>query len=154
MRACVIRVRACVIKDFTMNTCYADTSQISKLVEAKPFVLPKFGESRTDPTYYEPTATRIANMRKSASSGVALYDYEGDFSKSDIKKQTREHFLEPAREIGITREELSQIQNTAVRAVDEKIETAKKDKQSKDSAKAESLQLAKEMASAVSGSNE
>lgn len=137
-----------------MNTCYADTSQISKLVKAKPFVLPKFGESRTDPTYYEPTATRIANMRKSATSGVALYDYEGDFSKSDIKKQTRDHFMEPAREIGITREELSQIQNTAARSVDEKIDSAKKDKQSKDSAKADSLQLAKEMASVVTGSEE
>lgn len=137
-----------------MNTCYSDTSQISKLVKAKPFVLPRFGESRTDPTYYEPTATRIANMRKSASSGVALYDYEGEFSKSDIKKQTREHFMEPAREIGITREELSQIQNTTAREVDEKIEVAKKDKQSKDTAKADSLALAKEMITAVSGNEQ
>lgn len=137
-----------------MNTCYSDTSQISKLVEAKAFVLPRFGESRTDPSYYEPSASRIANMRKSASSGVALYDYEGEFSKSDIKKQTREHFMEPAREIGITREELSQIQNTTVRAINEKVEVAKKDKKAKDSAKADSLELAKEMVSAVSGNEQ
>ena len=100
---------------------YADTSQVSKIVKPIVFRLPTFGESRTDPTYYEPTATRIGNMRKSASVGVALYDYEGDFSKAEIKNQTRKHFLEPAREIGITREELSQIQNEAAQRVDSEI---------------------------------
>lgn len=106
-------------------TFYADTNQISKRVSKYVFKLPTFGESRTDPTFYEPTANRIANMRKSASSGVALYDYEGDFSRSDIQKQTREHFIEPARNIGITREEISQIQNVTASNIDKNIEEAR-----------------------------
>lgn len=110
-------------------TFYQDTNQISKLVNKYEFKLPTFGESRTDPTYYEPTATRIANMRRSASSGVALFDYEGDFSRSDIQRQTREHFMEPAREIGITREELSQIQTETSYKVETKLDEAKKEKQ-------------------------
>lgn len=54
---------------------YKDTSPISEQVEYE-YVQPKYGSSTTDPTYYEPTATRIANMRKSASSGKSLYDFQ------------------------------------------------------------------------------
>lgn len=131
-------------------TFYADTNQISKRVNKYEFKLPTFGESRTDPTYYEPTATRIANMRKSASSGVALYDYEGDFSRSDIAKQTREHFMEPARELGITREEISQIQNEASRKVDSKIDEATKEKQNSIDKKREIADMAKIAKNAMS----
>lgn len=131
------------------TTFYADTNQISKRVKYE-FKLPTFGESRTDPTYYEPTATRIANMRKSASAGVALYDYEGDYSRSDIAKQTREHYIEPAREIGITREEISQIQNEAARKVDSKIDEAKKEKQNTIDKQREIADMAKIAKSAIS----
>lgn len=131
-------------------TFYADTNQISERVNKYEFKLPTFGESRTDPTYYEPTATRIANMRKSASAGVALYDYEGDYSRSDIAKQTREHYIEPAREIGITREEISQIQNEAARKVDLKIDEAKKEKQNTIDKQREIADMAKIAKSAIS----
>lgn len=127
-------------------TFYEDTNQISSL-KKKPykFKLPTFGESRTDPSYYEPTATRIANMRRSASTGVALYDYDGsEFSdianNSKLSKEqkiaeyakrldvsTKKHFIEPARQIGITREEISQVQNDTARKIDDKIVEAKKD---------------------------
>lgn len=131
-------------------TFYADTSQISKRVNKYEFKLPTFGESRTDPTFYEPTATRIANMRKSASSGVSLFDYEGDFSRSDIQKQTREHFIEPAREIGITREEISQIQNEASRNVDLKIAKAEEEKLNTIDKQREIADMAKIAKSAIS----
>lgn len=134
-------------------TFYVDTNQISKLEKKGfQFKLPTFGESRTDPSYYEPSATRIANMRKSASSGVALYDYEGEFSKSDIKKQTREHFMEPAREIGITREELSQIQTDAASVVDSKVEAAKKENADLIDRKREIADMAKIAKSAINDS--
>lgn len=34
------------------------------LFDAGKHVYPKYGKSTTDPTYYEPSATRIANMKK------------------------------------------------------------------------------------------
>lgn len=127
-------------------TFFEDTNQISKLVKKSyEFKLPTFGESRTDPSFYEPTSSRIANMRKSASSGVALYDYEGDFSKDDIQKQTRTHFVEPARKLGVTREELSQIQNMTARKVDEKIEAAEQEVKDKIAEKQRVMSMAKEL---------
>lgn len=63
---------------------YKNTEQISELVDYE-FKLPKYPKSTTDPTYYEPTATRIANMRKSASSGKSLYDFENGYNP-DISK--------------------------------------------------------------------
>lgn len=136
-------------------TFYEDTNQISKLTK-KPyeFKLPTFGESRTDPTFYEPTATRIANMRKSASSGVALYDYEGDFSRSDIAKQTREHFIEPAREIGITREEISQIQNEAASKIDEQLSVAKEERRDRIAEKQRIADMAKIAKTAINENSE
>lgn len=136
-------------------TFYEDTTQISKLVK-KPykFKLPTFGESRTDPTFYEPTATRIANMRKSASSGVALYDYEGDFKRSDVEKQTREHVFEPARNIGITREELSQIVNTTAKSIDKKIDSAKEEQKDKIAEKQRIQEMAKSISETVNGSSD
>lgn len=63
---------------------YKNTEQISELVDYE-FKLPKYPPSTTDPTFYEPTATRIANMRKSASSGKSLYDFENG-ENPDISK--------------------------------------------------------------------
>lgn len=93
---------------------YKNTEQISEKTDYK-FELPKYGKSTTDPTYYEPSATRIANMRKSATSGKSLYDFTGedlpkdkngnpDWSKQDITKAR----ITPGRKPGMTREEISQ----------------------------------------------
>lgn len=93
---------------------YKNTEQVSEKTDYE-FKLPKYGKSTTDPTYYEPSATRIANMRKSAQSGKSLYDFDGsdlpkddngnpDWSKQDISKAR----ITPGRKPGLTREEISQ----------------------------------------------
>lgn len=93
--------------------CFKDTSQVSKK-STYSFELPKYPASTTDPTYYEPTATRIANMRKSASSMQTLYDFEGDDAtkfadgKSALKNLNKAS-LDPRFNNFATREEISQI---------------------------------------------
>ena len=93
---------------------YKNTEQMSELTNYE-FKLPKFGKTTTDPTYYEPAATRIANMRKSAQSGKNLQDFDGsdlpkdkdgniDWSKQDISKAR----ITPGRKPGLTKEEISQ----------------------------------------------
>lgn len=150
-------------------TFYEDCNQISKL-KKKPyeFKLPVFGESRTDPSFYEPTATRIANMRRSASAGVALYDYDGsrfaDIAANPnltseqklaeyanrLDVTTKKHFMEPARQLGVTREEISQIQNETASKVDSKIEVAKKESKDIFDRKQEIADMAKIAKSAIS----
>ena len=61
---------------------FKDNSQISERVEVPKFELPKYPESTTDPTYYEPTATRIANMKRSAGAFQGLYDFTGSAKTS------------------------------------------------------------------------
>ena len=56
---------------------YAGSHQIPGTCADKPCVLPDYGPSTTDPTYYEPTATRIANMKRSAGAFQGLYDFTG-----------------------------------------------------------------------------
>lgn len=101
---------------------YKNTEQISEKIDYE-FKLPKYGKSTTDPTFYEPSATRIANMRKSAAAGKSLYDFDGsdlpkiknkktgqlepDWSKQDISKSR----IVPGRKPGMTREEISQAMN-------------------------------------------
>ena len=67
-----------------MNLSYENTEQISKSFEHKPHVYPKYGKSTTDPTYYEPSATRIANMKK--ASGMKLEGIYDFYSKDDVSK--------------------------------------------------------------------
>lgn len=100
---------------------YKNTEQISEPIEYE-FKLPKYGKSTTDPTFYEPSATRIANMRKSAAAGKSLYDFDGsdlpkiknkngqlepDWSKQNISKAR----IVPGRKPGLTQEEISQAMN-------------------------------------------
>ena len=62
---------------------YANTEQISKKADYK-YIQPKYDKSTTDPTYYEPAATRIANMRRSAGVQYeGIYDF---YEKSDVEK--------------------------------------------------------------------
>ena len=43
------------------------------------FKLPFFGESKTDQSFYEPNASRISNMKKSASGlSTGVYDFDQD----------------------------------------------------------------------------
>ena len=95
-------------------TFYKDTSQISETTEYEK-KYPVYGKSTTDPTYYEPAATRIANMRR--SSGVmmeGIYDY---YTKDDVAKFDSKNYaknisnaqVDPTFIKGLTREEVSQV---------------------------------------------
>lgn len=94
---------------------YSNSTQFAELVESHPHVYPKYGKSTTDPTYYEPAATRIANMRK--ASGVQLegiYDfYQKDevdkFNAQNFDKSIRVASVDPRFIKGLTREEVSQV---------------------------------------------
>lgn len=110
---------------------YKNTEQISEICDYK-FNLPKYGKSTTDPTYYEPAATRIANMKK--SSGVILEGIYDFYSKDDVSKFNEENFskniknayADPKYIKGITREEVSQVTNQLAEKVDDVISDNKK----------------------------
>lgn len=90
---------------------YKTTDQITEQIDYE-FKLPKYGKSTTDPTYYEPAATRIANMRRSAQSGKSLYDFEYEkgkkFSPEELLKMHDDIRITPGRKPGMTQEEISQ----------------------------------------------
>lgn len=67
---------------------------------------PVYGASNTDPSYYEPQASRIANMRNSASA-VANGAYDFDENK---KVNLNEVHIPIGRAPGMTFEEISQLQ--------------------------------------------
>lgn len=100
-----------------MNIAYKSTEQISEMYEAKPHQYPKYGKSTTDPTYYEPSATRIANMKKASGAQLeGIYDF---YSKDDVEKFNKDNFdlnirtaqVDPMYQKGFTREEISQVTN-------------------------------------------
>lgn len=78
-----------------------NSEYVKKEYEFEP---PKYGPSTTDPTFYEPTATRIANMRKSANAGKSLYDFEEN-KNIDISKVGTMFGRKP----GMTLEEVSHV---------------------------------------------
>lgn len=92
-------------------THFKTTGQVSEQFDYK-YEPPKYGKSTTDPTYYEPAATRIANMRKSAQSGKSLYDFEYDkdkkFTPKELLDQSDSMRITPGRKPGLTQEEISQ----------------------------------------------
>lgn len=106
-----------------MSFYYNNTEQISEIVTEKPykFKLPKFGKTTTDITYYEPSATRIANMRNSASSAPNLYDFTGDKipDVSDVSVMI-------GRKPYFTQEEMSQIETKTTQSVKSQSKAAKK----------------------------
>lgn len=112
-----------------MEYTFIDTNQVSKRVKAKKHVYPKYPKTTTDQTYYEPAATRIANMRK--ASGIKLegiYDFYGDdakkFSKTDYEKNICDASVDPRFNNNMLPEEVSQVVNDlgyeAQKAVDSK----------------------------------
>lgn len=111
-----------------MSFYYKNTEQISEIVTEKPykFILPKFGKTTTDITYYEPSATRIANMRKSAASVPNLYDFTGenvpDVSDVSVMIGRKPYF---------TQEEMSQIETNIIQNVKSESKAAKKNEDDK-----------------------
>lgn len=100
-----------------MNYAYDSSEQVAKMIELPAHEYPKYGKSTTDPTYYEPAATRIANMKK--ASGVQLEGIYDFYTKSDVQKFDKENFdenirnasVDPRYQKGLTREEISQTVN-------------------------------------------
>ena len=140
-------------------THYKTTEQITETCEYK-FQLPKYPKSTTDPTFYEPAATRIANMRKSASSGKSLYDFEYDPNKlekmsdkekekffMDIHEKTR---ITPGRKPGLTQEEISQNLHNA----ESEVMNMTEDKKAEIEAKKKNIQDTKDLLAGLSASNE
>lgn len=84
---------------------YRTTDQITDRKDKYEFKPPVFGESTTDPTYYEPTATRIANMKKAAYNGITLYDFDDKNKMPDDISKIR---VAPGRKPYMTKEEISQ----------------------------------------------
>lgn len=138
-----------------MAITYTDTEQMSSIAPYR-YVQPKYAKSTTDPTYYEPAATRIANMRK--ASGVILegiYDY---YSKDDVSKFNEKNFSKNISKTtpdfkyvkGLTQEEISQVANDYADKAESML-NKKKDSQSK---KAERINESIETSKAIQASTE
>lgn len=116
---------------------FVSPNQTSLSYEGEPHKYPKYGKSTTDPTYYEPAATRIANMKKSAGMKLeGIYDY---YSKDDVSKFNEANFdknirnatYDPRFNNNLTREEISQVVSNLSDKADtmiDKKKTAAKDK--------------------------
>ena len=129
---------------------YLNNAQISERVEGYKFKMPTFGLSTTDPTYFEPTATRIANMRKSATGLKGVFDFEGKITGSpeEIAKKSIKQLEGATVDVrfskhGMTKEEISQIVTEKTSMAEELV------KNKKDSAKTKDERLKEEVAIAT-----
>lgn len=121
------------------------------------FKIPDFGESNTDQSYYEPTASAIANMRRSASSDIiGTFDFDlplpkGSDGKVDIKKASKQLDTEIsiARKVaqlrlkGSTFEELSQLETEARDSLNDTVEKEQKRQKSKQDQVRDAISMAK-----------
>ena len=147
-----------------MDIHYENNSQFSKMIKnPKKFTLPKYGPSTTDPTYYEPQGTRIANMRKSAQSLESLYDFTGSL---DTKGKTKEQIFAEAEKRGmselsssvvdvrfskhgLTREEISQVTMEKSLEADSMIKNKKSEKEEDSKQNKKELESAKAIAKEI-----
>lgn len=106
-----------------MPIFYENTEQISNLSNYE-FNLPKYPESTTDPSYYEPTASRIANMYRAARQFQGLYDYT-DKGNDSYKEELRNASINPTRKPGMTLEEVSQFESSVVSQIDSDVKKSK-----------------------------
>lgn len=131
------------------------------------FICPDFGESNTDQSYYEPTASAIANMNRAASSDiVGSFDYDtplpkGSDGKVDIKKATKQLDSEitkaskvaTLRSKGSTFEELSQLETDTINDVSETIEKEQKRQKSKQDQIIDAISMANAVEKSRNGDN-
>ena len=115
------------------------------------FELPIFGESNTDQSYYEPNASRIANMKKSASGlSTGVYDFDKNPGKL-IKDGVHVPF---GRKQGLTFEEVSQLETLNNQSIKNQADNSEKlQKELKDAAK-QRVEEAVEMSKAISASKD
>ena len=122
-----------------MNISYKSLGQLSESYETEPHVFPKYGKSTTDPTYYEPTASRIANMKKSSGAQMqGIYDFYdkkdvSQMSKSEFTEYTKNAKVDPMFNNKLVREEVSQITNDLAYQAQDAVD--KVTKEQKDTAK-------------------
>lgn len=133
-------------------THFKTTGQVSEQFDYK-YKQPIYGKSTTDPTYYEPAATRIANMRKSAQSGKSLYDFEYDkdkkFTPEELLKQSDEMRITPGRKPGLTQEEIAQnLKNT-----ESEVKQMSEDKKNEQKAFEDNVKYTKKTLEALSNSD-
>lgn len=116
---------------------YIDSNQITESYEGYKHEYPKYGKSTTDPTYYEPSATRIANMKK--ASGVKLEGIYDFYTKDDVSKFNEKNFekhissaqFDPRYNSNLLREEVSQIANNYADKVEKLVDSKKKESENK-----------------------
>lgn len=138
-----------------MDYTFTNTDQISVRCEPIKFELPKYGKSTTDPTYYEPSATRIANMKK--ASGLKLEGIYDFYSKDDVSKFNEKNFskniskaeYDPRYNNKLLREEVSQITNNLGNETQDMIDS----KQKKKAEKAERINESLEISSKITEQN-
>lgn len=132
-----------------MNLCYENTEQISKSFDNGVHKYPKYGKSTTDPTYYEPAATRIANMKK--ASGVKLEGIYDFYSKDDVSKFNEDNFnqnirnaqVDPRFQNKLLKEEISQITTSLSNEAQDIVDSAKAKTKAKQERINESLEVSK-----------
>lgn len=128
MRACArltrVRVQGFIMAKEKLYFKYLRNEQ-NEQIEYK-YKAPVYGESNTDISFYEPNASRIANMYRSASSASkGVYDFD-DGKERDI----RDCVVPVGRKPGLTFEEISQMQtdnNNRIKLQARKIEEADAD---------------------------
>lgn len=133
---------------------YKGSNQIPGEVDFVPHVYPKYGPSTTDPTFYEPTATRIANMKKSSSAMRGIFDFNGKLegkSSEEIQKNAFAQLDKGSIDLrfantGLTREEISQITTEKTFEVDNMVSDKKQNRKDR----TEELKKEIETAEAVS----
>lgn len=133
---------------------YKDTQQITELDTYK-YEPPKYDKSTTDPTYYEPQATRIANMKKSASAMQGIFDYSGEEAKKFADKyyaldKIENAVVDPRFNSHLLQEEISQITTEKTFSVKEMVE----DKKSKVKKESDEVAKAVKVSQAISKANE
>lgn len=117
---------------------YKSTDQITDVCDYV-FSLPEYGPSTTDPSYYEPQSTRIANMRRSASSvSEGVYDFSDDPHSADIDR----YHVPVGRKPGITFEEVFAMQERNIQRIKANNKKVSDEKAAKEAAEQTIIDLA------------
>lgn len=110
---------------------------------------PKYGESNTDTSFYEPNSTRIANMYRSAGSlSKGVYDFD-DGKERDIEKC----HVPIGRKPGLTFEEISQIETNVSSSIQKESKQIEKDELDAQERAKKNLKEAVSIASAIKTGN-
>lgn len=114
------------------------------------FVPPIYGESNTDLSYYEPNASRIANMKKTASGlSTGVYDFEKNPGR-EIPEGVKVPF---GRKQGFTFEEISQIETRNNQSIKKQADNSEQLKKQLKEQSDKNIKEAIEIANAIDNRN-